>query len=767
MTSKARSVVDVAQARPSPAPGPPAIRHARNRVRDPQQGVAHRGIGPRVVSARTVRWKAVRRLGRSLPRGVEASIVGRTRWPCHQIRPHAQWHLLRHAGRCSKPSDGLRGGAHDGSCGFQSAEPGRVDRTGYITDGCARNGSQRSGDLITPVNAPVPTAAPRGQGMAALAPNGLIDRAQALPASTAAYPSPLGAIGSRVTSGMGSRASPGGIGSRNHRGMDMTAAMGRGQRGYPAHSIAPGIVTAAGRMGGLGNAVSIQHDDGTTARYGHLDSINVREGDRIAVGHPVGTVGNTGNSTGAHLHFEMRDEQGQLMNPATVIDLAQPQAPTPASRAEAVVANSYDQMAATMPAEARGIGGLLSDVAVANNERETQAMEAAMANAGMEGWGQPASRQSARGAETQSMAALNDMQSEMASSRVAQAFAEPSRTAGFSMPSLVSSAHAAPAPAMAMNSPSRPDNQAASGPKGMGGLGGMYVGAVPANAAAALEAETRQAAAMPSARQAEEQSMAALATLAQEQRAPVQAPVMAPALAPAREVATRTVAPVAPMAPAQQVQAPTPNTPVGMNAIAGLFSAPAGSRANSAWGGGQFEALGNGRVGFTNAHGYTRSLSPNDYSFPSTARDPAQQAQDMVDRNVSQARAGFLGIPQTDNRAGNMARGFAGSMAGGVLGSAVAGPLGGLLGAALGKSLAQGQNPFGRDIMGYALGKPVSALGRNEMQGLLANSYTPGLGFPSAPSGVESSWGSPSYGDMASISPGAAAAISGGRGGLY
>lgn len=265
-----------------------------------------------------------------------------------------------------------------------------------------------------------------------------------------------------------------------------------------------------------------------------------------------------------------------------------------------------------------------------------------------------------------------------------------------------------------------------------------------------------------SARQAEEQSMAALATLAQEQRAPVQAPVMAPALAPAREVATRTVAPVAPMAPmapAQQMQAPTPNTPVGMNAIAGLFSAPAGSRANSAWGGGSFQSRGGGLVDFTNEHGYTRTLSPNDYSFPTNTRAPSQVAQERADRTAGREN-GFLGIPQTDNRMANMARGVAGSMAGGVLGSAVAGPIGGLLGAALGKSLAQGQNPFG---LGSRTG---GLLAPGELTSALSG-YTPGLGFPDAPSGGESSWGSPSYSDMTSISPGAAAAISEGRAGLY
>jgi murein DD-endopeptidase MepM/ murein hydrolase activator NlpD len=67
----------------------------------------------------------------------------------------------------------------------------------------------------------------------------------------------------------------------------------------------PGKVVAAGYENGSGNTVVIQHDGGIQTRYGHLASINVKAGDVIASQSTLGTVGNTGHSTGPHLHFEV------------------------------------------------------------------------------------------------------------------------------------------------------------------------------------------------------------------------------------------------------------------------------------------------------------------------------------------------------------------------------------------------------------------------------------------------------------------------------
>jgi murein DD-endopeptidase MepM/ murein hydrolase activator NlpD len=79
-----------------------------------------------------------------------------------------------------------------------------------------------------------------------------------------------------------------------------------------------GIVTYAGWMGGYGKLVVIRHRDGYSTRYGHLSRIVATKGRHIRQGQRIGYVGNTGRSTGAHLHFEVR-KNGKPINPLKVI----------------------------------------------------------------------------------------------------------------------------------------------------------------------------------------------------------------------------------------------------------------------------------------------------------------------------------------------------------------------------------------------------------------------------------------------------------------
>ena len=75
------------------------------------------------------------------------------------------------------------------------------------------------------------------------------------------------------------------------------------------------VVTAGGGWnGGYGNHVIIDHGNGFVSLYAHLNSIYVRAGENVARGQHLGSVGNTGNSTGPHLHFEIR-YQGVPRNP--------------------------------------------------------------------------------------------------------------------------------------------------------------------------------------------------------------------------------------------------------------------------------------------------------------------------------------------------------------------------------------------------------------------------------------------------------------------
>jgi murein DD-endopeptidase MepM/ murein hydrolase activator NlpD len=169
------------------------------------------------------------------------------------------------------------------------------------------------------------------------------------------FSSPLGAVTDRTTSGFGLRDAPNtslGVGSSNHGGIDLSAEPG--EMGYAASAAGPGMVTHAGPLGGYGLAVTVEHPNGFSSVYGHLQDINVSVGDEIAKGTPVGLVGASGNVSGPHLHFEMRDRLGQPVNPRDVVDFTRRDlAATPTSRPmspteQRNAAAAYGNMAASM-----------------------------------------------------------------------------------------------------------------------------------------------------------------------------------------------------------------------------------------------------------------------------------------------------------------------------------------------------------------------------------------------------------------------------------
>lgn len=117
---------------------------------------------------------------------------------------------------------------------------------------------------------------------------------------------------SEITSWFGARpaSDTNGIGSTNHGGLDIGAPYGA-----PIYSAGAGTVTLADWYGGYGNAVMIALDNGFTTLFGHMSSIGVSAGDRVAAGQIVGLVGSTGNSTGPHLHYSIF-LNGQPIDPA-------------------------------------------------------------------------------------------------------------------------------------------------------------------------------------------------------------------------------------------------------------------------------------------------------------------------------------------------------------------------------------------------------------------------------------------------------------------
>ena len=107
-----------------------------------------------------------------------------------------------------------------------------------------------------------------------------------------------------ITSMFGGRQSPGGIGSTNHKGVDIGTPMRT-----PILAAKSGTVTWASWNGGYGECVIIYHGKGNSTLYGHLDNgaYNVKVGDTVRQGDVIAWSGTTGNSTGPHLHFGIKE----------------------------------------------------------------------------------------------------------------------------------------------------------------------------------------------------------------------------------------------------------------------------------------------------------------------------------------------------------------------------------------------------------------------------------------------------------------------------
>ena len=82
---------------------------------------------------------------------------------------------------------------------------------------------------------------------------------------------------------------------------------------------APGRVTTAGRLGDYGILVEIDHGLGLATRYAHLSRTLVKAGDVVTARQPIGIMGNTGRSTGRHLHYEIRLD-GEALDPAAFLE---------------------------------------------------------------------------------------------------------------------------------------------------------------------------------------------------------------------------------------------------------------------------------------------------------------------------------------------------------------------------------------------------------------------------------------------------------------
>ena len=119
-----------------------------------------------------------------------------------------------------------------------------------------------------------------------------------------------------ITSKFGYRIHPIFQTQKYHSGVDIAA-----NSGEPITAAAGGTITIAEYSSSYGNYVVIYHSDGTTTLYAHMSSMAVSAGQTVSKGDVIGYVGSTGNSTGPHLHFEVR-VNGSCVDPLQYFSLS-------------------------------------------------------------------------------------------------------------------------------------------------------------------------------------------------------------------------------------------------------------------------------------------------------------------------------------------------------------------------------------------------------------------------------------------------------------
>ena len=179
---------------------------------------------------------------------------------------------------------------------YKVTSPGVYGAADVVANVTYVNGEETERTVLSSVTLKEPVTEQRLQGTK--------ERPTWLPTGTFRWP-----VAGRITSRFGGRSSPGGVGSTNHKGIDIAAP-----RGTPVYAADGGTVTYAGWMGGYGYLVRINHGNGYETYYGHNSSLTVSVGQHVYKGQQIARVGSTGNSTGNHCHFEVR-YNGVAKNP--------------------------------------------------------------------------------------------------------------------------------------------------------------------------------------------------------------------------------------------------------------------------------------------------------------------------------------------------------------------------------------------------------------------------------------------------------------------
>lgn len=171
---------------------------------------------------------------------------------------------------------------------YKVTSPGTFGAADVVANVTYINGTETQREILSSVTLREPVTEYRLQGTK--------ERPTWHPTGTFRWPT-----SGRVTSYFGGRKSPGGIGSTNHKGIDIAAP-----RGTPVYASDGGTVTYSGWMSGYGYTIRIDHGNGYTTFYAHNSSLVAKAGQHVYKGQQIARVGSTGNSTGNHCHFEVR-----------------------------------------------------------------------------------------------------------------------------------------------------------------------------------------------------------------------------------------------------------------------------------------------------------------------------------------------------------------------------------------------------------------------------------------------------------------------------
>ncbi|WP_422114925.1 M23 family metallopeptidase [Brachybacterium sp. UNK5269] len=172
------------------------------------------------------------------------------------------------------------------------------ERTAPAAEPAEEQGTGIEIELPEPEPVVDPEAAPDGDGAAA-------------PIGGSGYLRP---VDGPITSGFGGRIHPVLGYFKGHNGVDFGSACGT-----PVHAAQSGTVVAVERTSASGKRIKIDHGNGTITGYYHLQGYNTSEGATVAAGDVIGYVGNTGRSTGCHLHFATMDGAGNYSDPMSIL----------------------------------------------------------------------------------------------------------------------------------------------------------------------------------------------------------------------------------------------------------------------------------------------------------------------------------------------------------------------------------------------------------------------------------------------------------------